>query len=343
MPQNTTVLLTGVTGFLGSHTTIQLLNKGYQVLGTMRNLERANAIRKVIAAHTRNIDRLTFAQADLTHSVDWEEHLEGVTYVQHIASPFPRTLPKRAEDLIRPAVDGTMAILQASAKKGIKRVVVTSSSGAIVYGKPKGAESGTYNENHWTDPTNYRDTTPYFRSKTLAERAAWEFIKEDTSGLELSTVCPGAILGPVLEKDFGTSANMVIKQLDGSVPAIPKIGFDIVDVRRVADLLIRAMEQPAAANQRYAGSAGFASFTDIADTLRKAYPERSFPKRELPNFAVRLFSNIDASLKPILIDLGLERRVDNSKAVRQLDWDPGTPEEAIRSCAESVLALGIVK
>ncbi len=343
MPQNTTVLLTGVTGFLGSHTTIQLLNKGYQVLGTMRNLDRADAIRKVIAAHTKNIDRLTFARADLTDPVDWEEHLEGVSYVQHIASPFPRTLPKREEDLIRPAVDGTLAILQASAKKGIKRVVLTSSSGAIVYGKPKGQESGTYDENNWTDPDNYRDTTPYFRSKTLAERAAWNFIEKDDSGLQLSTVCPGAILGPVLEEDFGTSANMVIKQLDGSVPAIPRIGFDIVDVRNVADLLIRAMEQPGAANQRYVGSAGFASFTDIAHTLRKAYPNRTFPKRKLPNFAVRLFSNFDASLKPILIDLGLERRVDHRKAVDQLDWNPGTPEEAILACAESVLALGIVK
>jgi len=343
MSPPTKVLLTGVTGFLGSHTTIQLLEKGYYVLGTMRNLGRADAIRDVIARHTKLTDQLTFAQADLNEPVDWESLMKGVTYVQHIASPFPRTLPKREEDLIRPAVDGTKAILSASAKNGIQRVVLTSSSGAIIYGKPKGQESGTYDERTWTDPTNYRDTTPYFRSKTLAERAAWDFIESDESGTELSTVCPGAILGPVLEKDFGTSANMVIKQLDGSVPALPRIGFDIVDVRRVADLLIRAMERPEAANQRYAGSAGFASFKDIADTLRKAFPNHKIPKRELPNFAVRLFSNFDASLKPILIDLGLERKVDHRKAARQLNWDPGTPEEAIRSCAESVLALGIVK
>ena len=213
---------------------------------------------------------------------------------------------------------------------------------AIVYGK-SGNKSGTYTEEDWTDFTNKKDSTPYFRSKTIAEKAAWDFIEQDQSGMELATVCPGAILGPVLEKDFGTSANIVIKSVDGSAPGLPNIGFDTVDVRSVADLLIRAMESPKAANQRYVGSSGFLKFSEVANILRKAYPDRKIPKITLPNFAVRLFSNIDPSLKPILIDLGIERKVDNSKAITQLGWDPIPNEEAVLSCANSVFELGIVK
>ncbi len=344
MNQGSRVLLTGVTGFLGSHTTIQLLEKGYEVIGTLRSMERAGQIREVIARHTSQIDRLSFAEADLNDDASvWQELCQNVTYVQHIASPFPRVLPKREEDLIKPAINGTLAVLRAAADNGVKRVVLTSSSGAIVYGKPKGQRSGTYDENDWTDTSNRSDTTPYFRSKTRAERAAWEFVQQHPNGLELATVCPGAILGPVLEKDFGTSANIVVKPLEGSMPAVPKIGFDTVDVRSVADLLIRAMERPEAANQRFAGTAGFLTFQDVARILKEAYPDRRIPTGTLPNFMVRLISNFETSLKPILIDLEEERKLNNSKAKNVLDWEPRSPREAVLACAESVLELGIVK
>ena len=337
------VLLTGVTGFLGAHTTIQLLEKGYQVIGTLRNSKRAEEMRKIIGKHTDKVDQLSFATADLMDNKIWLDLMDGIDFVQHIASPFPRVLPKKEDDLIIPAKNGTLSILQAAAKKGVKRVVLTSSSGAIIYGKPKQERSGTYNETDWTDVQRKKDTTPYFRSKTIAEKAAWDFIEQDQSGLELSTVCPGAILGPVLEEDFGTSANIVIKSLDGSVPALPNIGFDVVDVRSVADLLIRAMEQPAAAGQRFIGSAGYLKFADVAQILKQAYPKRKVPSFVLPNFAVRLFSNIDPSLKPILIDLGVVRKVDNSKAKEILGWRPIDTKEAVLSCAKSAIEIGIVK
>ncbi len=342
MEQTSKVLLSGVTGFLGSHTTIQLLNKGYEVIGTLRDKRRAVEIHQIIAKHTSYPDRLTLVEADLLDENIWQTLTEGVTYVQHIASPFPRTLPKNEEELVQPAKQGTLHILNAASKNGVKRVVITSSSGAVVYGKQKGEESGTYKEEDWTDISNKADTTPYFRSKTVAERAAWDYIQQDSSEMELTTVCPGAILGPVLEEDFGTSANIVIKTLDGSTPAIPNIGFDIVDVRSVADLLIRAMEAPQAANQRYIGSAGFMSFKDVANILKQKYPDRKIPSITLPNLAVRLFSRIDPTLKPILIDLGVERRVDHSKAAKDLNWEPISNEEAVLACAESVINLGIV-
>lgn len=343
MKDSKKVLLTGVTGFLGSHTTIQLLEKGYHVLGTMRDLSRSESIKAVIAEHTDKIDNLSFAQADLSDDSVWENLVKGMDYIQHIASPFPRVLPKKEEDLIEPAKRGTLCIMEAAAANQVKRVVLTSSTGSIIYGKDKDQRNRTFTEEDWTDATNKKDSTPYFRSKTIAERAAWDFIEQDQSGLELATVFPGAILGPVLEKDFGTSANLVIKTIDGSAPAMPKIGFDTVDVRSVADLLIRAMESPKAANQRYIGSAGYLKFMDVANILRKAYPDRKIPKIYLPNFAVRLYSNIDPSLKPVLLDLGTERKLDNSKAKQELGWQPIDNEEAVLSCAKSVLALGILK
>ncbi|HTF80538.1 MAG TPA: hypothetical protein VL947_02395, partial [Cytophagales bacterium] len=160
---------------------------------------------------------------------------------------------------------------------------------------------------------------------------------------ELSTILPGAILGPVLEEDFGTSANIVIKTLDGSMPAIPDIGFDMVDVRSVAQLLILAMQKPEAAQQRYAASAGFMKFKSVVEVLRQAYPHLKFPSVVLPDFAVRLFANFDRTLKPVLLDLGVERKIDSTKAKTQLGWRPIPAEEAILACAESVLKVGIVK
>lgn len=342
MNQSQTVLLTGVTGFLGSHTTIQLLEKGYHVLGTLRNMNRADHIRQVIGRHTNRVDHLEFAEADLLDENVWRSLMQGIDFVQHIASPFPRELPDHEDELITPAKQGTLHVLQAAAEHGVRRVVLTSSIGAIIYGRDKGNRNGIYTETDWTDLSNKSDTTPYFRSKTIAERAAWKFMDQHEGELELATVCPGAILGPVLEKDFGTSANIVIKLLDGSTPALPNLGFDIVDVRSVADLQIRAMERPEGAGERFIGSAGFLKFKEIAEILRKEYPDKKIPSIQLPNFAVRLFSYIDKSLQPVLIDLGLERKVDSSKARKMLQWQPILHREAVVTCAESVMRLRVV-
>lgn len=339
----TKVLLTGISGFLGSHSAIQLLEKGYHVTGTLRDKSRAASIKALIAKHTKHTDNLAFAEADLTDSASWIQLTRGMDYIQHIASPFPRTLPKHDNDLILPAKEGTLHILHAAAANKVKRIVITSSIAAVVYGKSNAQLAHVFDENDWTDETNINDSTPYFRSKTIAEKAAWEFGKKDNSGLEITTVLPGAILGPVLENDFGTSANIVIKTLDGSSPAIPQLGFDIVDVRSVADLLIRAMEMPQAANNRYIASAGYLTFKEIAGILKQYYPDRKIPSAELPNFAVRLIALFDSSLKPILIDLGIKRKADITKAVRELQWKPLSANEAIRSCAESIFETGILK
>jgi dihydroflavonol-4-reductase len=344
MDHSKTVLLTGVSGFLGTHTAIQLLEKGYTVIGTLRDMSRKEDIRTLLAKHTTHTKQLQFVKANLSDPIEvWNELMKGVDYVQHIASPFPRVLPKREEDLIIPAKRGALNVLKAAATNGVKRVVLTSSTGSVLYGKTKEELQHTFTEEDWTNVQNKKDTTPYFRSKTIAERAAWDFIKNNPSETELATVCPGAILGPVLEKDFGTSANIIVKTLDGSTPAIPKIGFDMVDVRSVADLLIKAMESEKAANERFVATAGYMSFKEVAAMLKKAYPNRKIPSTELPNFAVRLFAMLEASLKPVLVDLGVQRKLRATKAQELLGWKPKSLQEAVLSCAQSVLELGIVK
>ncbi len=340
---NRKVLLTGVSGFLGSHTAIQLLNKGYEVVGTLRNMDRINSIRQVIAKHTENIDKLTFEEADLNDSSIWFELTKKIDYVQHIASPFPREMPKHENDLIVPAKQGTLNVLKAASANNVKRVVLVSSIAAVVYGKKKHELKKTFDENNWTDETNNKDTTPYIRSKSIAEKAAWQYWDKEKLDLELTTVLPGAILGPVLEVDFGTSANTVIKILDGSSPALPKIGFDIVDVRSVAELLIKAMELPQAAGNRYNASAGYLTFKEIAQILKNNYPQRKIPTKELPNFAARLFSIFEPSLKPILLELGIKRKTDSNKAKTELGWQPISPQEAVIACAKSVFENGIVR
>ncbi|HEY5370936.1 MAG TPA: aldehyde reductase [Hanamia sp.] len=343
MKSSKKVLLTGITGFVGSHTAIQLLEKGYHVTGTLRDMKRAASIKSIIAQHTSAIDNLSFAEADLQDIEIWKELMVGVEYVQHIASPFPKIIPNDENELIIPARNGNMNILSAAAACKVKRVVITSAGAAITYGQSPGRRNRMYDERDWSDENRKDDMSPYFKSKTIAEKVAWDFIKKDNSGLELSVVCPGLILGPLLEKDFNASTNVIIKMMDGSLPAFPKLGFEIVDVRSIASLLILAMEQPQAAGQRYIGTAGYLDFSNIAGILKNAYPEIKIPFRKLPNWLVRIFSKFDATLKPVLLDLGVVRKMNNSKTIRDLGWKPIKAEEAVLSCAASILQLGIVK
>jgi dihydroflavonol-4-reductase len=336
------VMVSGISGFLGLHTAIELLERGYRVLGTVRNLDRVPELKSILENMNLNLDDVEFAEADLLDRDVWFGLARQVDSILHIASPFPRKMPRDPDDLIRPAREGVFNVLQAAAVAGHGRVVLVSSTGSVAYGRSLQQRSGLYNEEDWTDVANLRDTTSYYRSKTIAEKAAWEFIEQDQSGLEMSVVCPGAILGPVLEKDFGTSANMIVKLLDGSTPAVPGLGFDVVDVRSVVDLLIRALELPQAAGERFIATSGYLSFGDMAALLRQKYPERRIPRILMPDFLVRLVARFEPTLEPLLIELGVERRYDHSKAREMLGWKPTAPEEAVLSCAESLIELSIV-
>jgi dihydroflavonol-4-reductase len=336
------VLVTGISGFLGLHTAVGLLQRGYRVLGTVRNLDRVPELKSILENSNLNLDGVEFGEADLLDKEAWFSLARQVECILHIASPFPREMPRDPEELIRPAREGVLNVMRAAAAAGVRRVVLVSSVGAVGYGKAHGQRSGLFTEEDWTDDANLRDTTPYFRSKTIAEKAVWEFMARDNSGLELSVVCPSAILGPVLERDFGTSANMIVKMLDGSTPAVPNLGYDVVDVRSVVDLLIRAMELPQAASERFIAASGYRSFSEMAALLRQKYPERKIPWIPLPAFLVRAAAHFEPALQPLRVDLGVKRRFDHSKAEDLLGWEPAVPEEAVLACAESLIELNIV-
>ena len=333
------ILVTGGSGFIGSYCILQLLQAGHEVRTTVRNLAREPDVRSMLrAGGTDAGDRLTFVAADLASDAGWAAAAAGCDFVHHVASPFPAAVPKHENDLIVPAREGALRVLRASRHAGVKRVVMTSSFAAIGYGsKPM---DRPYDERDWSDPN--ADIGAYAKSKTLAERAAWDFIQREGSGMELAVVNPVGVFGPVLGKDYSPSILIVKKMLDGALPGVPRIWFGAVDVRDVADLHVRAMTQPAAAGERFLAVTGdFLAFMEITRILRQNLGDaaRKVPTRELPNFMVRLASLFDPAVKVILPELGKKKNGTSAKAQRVLGWKPRSAEESIVATAQSLLKL----
>jgi nucleoside-diphosphate-sugar epimerase len=342
MPQ--TVLVTGGSGFIGSHCILQLLAAGHQVRTTIRNLKREADVRAMLkVGGTDPGNRLSFFAADLENDAGWREAVAGCDFVLHIASPLPPSVPKHEDELIVPAREGTLRVLRASRDAGVKRVVVTSSFAAIGYGQK--VRETPFNETDWTDP-NGDDVAPYTKSKTLAERAAWDFLARQGGSLELSVINPVGVFGPVLGPDYSASILLVQRIMDGAMPGTPQLYFGAVDVRDVADLHIRAMTHPAAKGERFLAVAGdFLSMLDIAKILkaRMGASAKRVPTRQLPNWLVRLAALHDPAIKLILPELGKRKNGTNEKARRLLGWSPRSNEEAIVATAESLVRLGLLK
>ena len=338
------VLVTGGSGFIGAHCILQLLQAGYQVRTTVRSLAREADVRAMLRTGGVDAgDRLSFVAADLTADAGWPEAVAGCAYVLHVASPFPQSLPKHEDDLIVPAREGALRVLRAARDAGVKRVVLTSSFAAIGYGQK--LQNAPFTEENWTDP-NGPDVRPYTKSKTLAERAAWDFIAREGGGLELSVVNPVGVLGPVLGPDYSTSILLVQRLMDGAMPGCPRLIFGIVDVRDVADLHIRAMTDPAAKGERFLALTGdFMSMQEIAKILkaRMGPAARRVPTNQLPDFLVRLAAMRDPAVQQILPELGKYKNGSNEKARRLLGWAPRSREDAIVATAESMIALGLLK
>jgi nucleoside-diphosphate-sugar epimerase len=339
-----TVLVTGGSGFIGSHAILQLLAAGHQVRATVRNLKREADVRtmlKVGGADQGN--RLSFFATDLEKDAGWREAVAGCAYVLHVASPLPPSVPKNEDELIIPAREGTLRVLRASRDAGVKRVVVTSSFAAIGYGREQ--QNAPYTEADWT-PLNGEFVAPYQKSKTLAERAAWDFIAKEGRDLELSVINPVGVFGPVLGSDYSSSILIVQRLMDGALPGCPQLYFGAVDVRDVAGLHIRAMTHPAANGERFLAVAGdFLSMLDIAKILKGRMGEsaRKVPVRQLPNWVVRLASLRDPAIKVILPELGKRKNATNEKARRLLGWSPRSNEDSIVATAESLVRLGLLK
>jgi len=339
-----TVLVTGGSGFIGSRCILQLLAAGHQVRTTVRDLKREAGVRSLLKqGGTEPGDRLSFFAANLQSDAGWPEAVTGCDYVLHIASPFPAEVPKHEDELIVPARDGALRVLRAARNAGVKRVVMTSSFAAVGYGHPP--QSQPFNESDWTN-LEARDLTAYVKSKTIAERAAWDFIAREGGAVELSVVNPVAVFGPVLGKDYATSIMIVQMMLDGAMPGAPRIELGAVDVRDVADLHLRAMTHPAAAGERFLAVAGdFLPLIEIARILktRLGASAKKVPTRQLPNWLLRLIAPLQPSVRQILPELGKTRNASSEKAKRMLGWSPRSNEECIVATGESLVQLGLLK
>jgi len=347
-PSETLVLVTGGSGFIGSFCIIDLLNAGYLVRTTVRSLSRSSAVKEILrtsgTVESSALNRLSFAAADLTKDDGWEQAVAGCTYVLHVASPFPPKTPKNEDEVIVPAREGSLRVLRAAKAAGIKRVVMTSSFAAVGYGFPQ--QSAPFTEESWTDPSG-NNVSPYTKSKTLAERAAWDFVQSpEGQGLELSVINPAGVFGPVLSEDFSPSIILIQRLLNGDVSGCPQLMFGIVDVRDVASLHRLAMTHPDAAGERFiAISPASMSVQEIAITLKQKLPQltKRTPTRTVPNFLLRLMAIFDPEVSAVLPELGKWKNATNEKARRVLGWEPRSREDAIVATAESLVKLGLVK
>ena len=339
-----TVLVTGGSGFIGSHCILQLLAAGHTVRTTIRSLSREPDVRAMLkVGGAEPGDRLSFFAADLVDEAGWAEAIAGCDYVLHVASPFPPSVPKDENEIIRPAVDGTLRVLRVARDAGVHRVVLTSSFAAIGYGQ--NPRDIPFTEMNWTDPKG-KDVLPYTKSKTLAEHEAWNFMGRERGGLELAVVNPVGVFGPVLGPDFSTSIMLVQSLMNGAFPGCPKLWFGVVDVRDVADLHIRAMTDPAAKGDRFLAVSGdFMSVQEIAQVLksRMGVWAKRVPTLRLPNWLVRLAALQQPLVRQITPELGKRKNASNEHARQVLGWEPRSREDAIVATAESLVKLGLLK
>jgi len=329
------VLLTGVSGFIAKHVALKLLNAGYPVCGTLRRMDRDDEVRAALAPYlTNHVGELSFVQADLESDAGWADAFQGVTALVHTASPFPLTSPKDPASVIRPAVEGTERVLKAAAAAGVTRVVLTSSTVAVLNEQKFDT---LQDEADWCD-THLPTTSTYAKSKTLAERAAWEIAK--ARGLKLTTINPGLVVGPPLDEHYGSSLALVERILKGKDPMMPPFGLPMVDVRDAAEMHLRALQRPETVGRRYIASSGSMAMVDMARTLKAAYPTRRIPTREAPQFLVRLLALVDPSIKTILPKLGHLERVSNARAVKEMGMEFIAPKAALLASADWLVKHG---
>ncbi|MFZ1398818.1 MAG: aldehyde reductase [Candidatus Promineifilaceae bacterium] len=337
MSENSTVLVTGASGFIGMHCILQLLEQGYQVKGTVRSAAKAEKLRQTLRPHSQHTHNLIFAEADLTSDAGWAEAMAGCNFVLHVASPLPTAEPKDENELIRPAVEGTRRVLQAAHQAGVRRVVQTSSVAAIVHGHE---QEKVYDETDWTNLAN--PVAAYPKSKTLAEKAAWEFVNQPEVTLELATINPSYVLGPVLDaQKTSASAEVVLTILQRKYPGVPRLNFAVVDVRDVAAAHLAAMITPEAAGKRFICSSENIWMRDMAQAINaKLGPQgHKVNTRKLPDFLLRLVALFDPKVAMVVDNLGKVRQLSNQQIKAVLHWQPRPAKEAVVAMAQSFIDL----
>jgi dihydroflavonol-4-reductase len=334
---NGKVLVTGASGYIAGFVIKALVEQGWQVRGTIRTLARAAEVRA-----TLRLPDLELVACDLMSDAGWAEAMHGIERVQHIASPIPAGEPKNPDDLIIPAREGALRALRFAHAAGVKRVVMTSSMAAIAYGHQPGRLPFT--EADWSN-VNSLDAYAYIKSKTLAERAARDWMAANGAGMEYVSINPAAVLGPVLGPDFSTSLEVVKKLLDGALPGLPNLGFGVVDVRDVAALHVLAMTAPGMDGERFIAQGRFMWMREVAETLRAGLGKgaRRVPTRGLPDWLLKLLGNIDATVKMVVPELGRRREASAAHALERLGWRTRDQAQTILDCAHSLIEHGLVK
>ncbi|KAI5468133.1 hypothetical protein BGZ63DRAFT_431655 [Mariannaea sp. PMI_226] len=346
----TTVLVTGGSGFLASHLILQLVLAKYVVRTTIRSLkdgkmESIIEMLKSAGASTDDLGKISFYEADLTKDDGWADAIAGCEFVHHVASPFPAGEPKSEDDIIIPAREGTLRVLRAAQQHGVRRVIMTSSFGAVGYGYTAKLKH-VFDENDWS---REEGLSAYLKSKLYAERSAWEFVKQQAGGsLELTVVNPVGIFGPVLRKDgVGSSLGLVKSLMDGSVPACPRLFFNMVDVRDVASLHILCMLYSSAAGERFLASSTPEplSMLQVAQRIGNLRPHLAgkLPTKEMPDWTVRMLSCFSSRMKSIAPQLGVSRKIASQKATEMMGWKARDVNETIGSMVDALENFELVK
>ncbi|MFM7656501.1 MAG: NAD-dependent epimerase/dehydratase family protein [Paracoccaceae bacterium] len=330
-----TVLLTGISGFIAKHVAAKLLTAGHKVRGSLRRMDRADEVRAALqpVVGTEALERLSFLALDLEDDAGWPEAMAGISALIHTASPFPVAQPKDPQVLIRPAVEGTLRALRAARAAGVARVVLTSSTVAVT----DTSRTGMQDETCWCDP-KAPDTSAYGQSKTLAEQAAWAFASDN--GLQLATINPGFVMGPPLDRHYGSSIGVIARILRGKDPMVPMLDFPVVDVRDVAEIHLRALERPEVAGMRILAVAGNMTMPAMAAELKRAYPSRRIATRVAPMPVLRLLALFDPQIKAILPAVGRSHPISNARAREVLAMRFISPEGALRASADWLLQNG---
>jgi dihydroflavonol-4-reductase len=336
------VLVTGATGFVGKWTVVRLLQRGYPVRGTIRSMRRATEVFKSVTAEVGReaASRLELVESDLLDDKGWAEAMQGVSAVLHVAAAIRADEPRDQDLVIRPALEGTERVLKAAHAAGIKRFILTSSIATVGYGHGHTTGRRVYDETHFTNLDAMKFKWAYCIGKTRAERLAWDFAK--ANGMELTTIHPGAIIGPALDEDASISIGLVSGLLDGTTPALPSTGFSIIDVRDVADLHVAALENPEAIGQRYLATSDYTPFPEVAEILRAAYPDRKITAKTVPDWIIKLIARFGGPARQIINDIGNEKVFDGSKAQKLLGRKFLSARDSILATAESVIRLNLL-
>ena len=336
------VLLTGISGWIAKHTAIELLNAGYEVLGTVRNNTLIEQTKETISQYA-SIDKLSFTELDLLKDDGWNEAAQGCKYIMHLASPFPFKVSNNRNSLLAPAVDGTLRVLNAGLNANIEQFIVTSSIAAM-FRKPIRSNPYSFDENDWTDENWKEGVGDYFLSKTKAEKAAWELMESKRLKNKLTVINPGGVFGDALDKKGGTSIEYVKQFMKGKFPAAPKWGILISDVKDVAKAHVACIGNTKVGGRRLIVGKEVKKLIELSQIMAEAMPEyaKKLPKKELPNFMVKLISFFDSSAKTMIPDLGITMQTDTSYAEDLLGLKFNPAKGCISETAKSVVRLGLV-